>query len=163
MNHLVSGHEVADEQEDVHHDLLSDGDDVRTSDFEDLDVLLDGGVEVDVVGAHAGSDTDLEVLCFVDKLPGEIAGVEGRRDEDLSIFDVLLEDAARALLIIRDLDRRGSVGHEGRELTSERTHDVFMALRLEPLAYAELVLDGTQKTRLLPGCFAPFVKDGEHL
>ena len=28
LDHLTGGHEVADEQEDVHHDLLSDGDDV---------------------------------------------------------------------------------------------------------------------------------------
>ena len=91
-----------------------------------------------MVGAYAGSDTDLEVLRLVDELPGKIAGVEGRRDEDLGVFDVLLEDAARAFLIIRDLDRRGLVGDEGREMTTERTHDVFMALRLEPGAEAEL-------------------------
>ena len=79
------------------------------------------------------------------------------------IVDVLLEDAARAFLSIRDLDRRGLVGDSKRETAPERTHDVFMALRLEPLAYAELVLNGAQETRLLLGCFAPFVEDGEHL
>ena len=68
-----------------------------------------------------------------------------------------------AFLIIRDLDRRRLASDNGREMTPERTHDVLMALRLEPLAYAELVLDGAQETRLLPGCFAPFIEHGEHL
>ena len=116
-----------------------------------------------MVRTDAGGDADLEVLRLVDELPGKVAGVEGRGDEDLSVLDVLLEDAARAFLIIRDLDRRRVVSDNGKEMTPERTHDVLMALRLEPLAYAELVLDGAQETRLLPGCFAPFVEDGEHL
>ena len=116
-----------------------------------------------MIGANAGGDTDLEVLRLVDELPGKVAGVEGRGDEDLSVLDVLLEDAARAFLIIRDLYRRRAVSDNGKEMTPERTHYVLMALRLEPLAYAELVLDGAQETRLLPGCFAPFVEDGEHL
>ena len=97
-----------------------------------------------MVGADTGGDADLEVLCFVDELPGKVAGVEGRRDEDLSVFDVLLEDAARAFLIIRDLDRRRVVSDNGKEMTPEKTHDVFMALRLEPLAYTQLVLDSAQ-------------------
>ena len=62
LDHLVRGDEVADEQEDAHHDVLRDGDDVRAGHLEDLDALLDSGVEVDVVGADTGGDTDLQVL-----------------------------------------------------------------------------------------------------
>ena len=59
---LVSGDKVADEEEDGHHDVLSDRDDVGARDLEDLDTALDGSVEVDVVRADTGSDAGLEVL-----------------------------------------------------------------------------------------------------
>ena len=42
-------------------------------------------------------------------------------------------------------------------------YDVLMALRLEPLADAELVLDGTEKAGFLLGCLTTLVKDGENL
>lgn len=60
--HLVCGHKVANEQEDAHDDVLSDGDDVRSRDLEDLDLFLDGSVEVDVVRADTSRDADLEIL-----------------------------------------------------------------------------------------------------
>ena len=80
LDHLVRGHEVAHEEEDVHHDVLRDGDDVRARDLEHLDVALDGGVEVDVVGADAGGDANLEVLRLGNELAREVARVEGRGD-----------------------------------------------------------------------------------
>ena len=49
LDHLVCGHEVADEEEDGHHDVLCDRDDVRARHLEHLDALLDGSVEVDVI------------------------------------------------------------------------------------------------------------------
>lgn len=49
LNHLVGGDEVADEEENAHDDVLRDGGDVRAGDLQDLDLALDGGVEVDVV------------------------------------------------------------------------------------------------------------------
>jgi len=60
----VRGDEVADEGEDGHDDVLSDGDDVGTSDLGDGDtaVGLVGGVKVDVVRTNTGSDGNLEVL-----------------------------------------------------------------------------------------------------
>ena len=60
--------------------MLRDGDDVRACDLEHLDVALEGGVEVDVVGADAGCDADLEVLRLGDELAREVARVEGRGD-----------------------------------------------------------------------------------
>ena len=65
--HLVGRYEVPDEQEYAHDNVLRDRDDVRAGDFEDLDTLLDGGVEVDVVGADTGGDADLEVLSLKDR------------------------------------------------------------------------------------------------
>ena len=62
LDHLVRGHEVAHEQEDAHHDVLRDGDDVRAGHLEHLDARVDGRVQIDVVGADARRDADLEVL-----------------------------------------------------------------------------------------------------
>ena len=60
--YLVRRDEVADEKKDGHDDMLGNGDDVGAGDLEDLDTVLDGRVEVDVVRADTGSDTDLQVL-----------------------------------------------------------------------------------------------------
>ena len=54
--------EVADEEEDAHDDVLGHRDDIRARDLEDLDTLLDGSIEVDVVRADSSGDTDLQVL-----------------------------------------------------------------------------------------------------
>ena len=59
---LVGGDKVADEQKDAHDDVLGNGDDVRAGDLENLDALLDGRVQIDVVGTDTSRDTDLEVL-----------------------------------------------------------------------------------------------------
>ena len=58
----MSGRKVPDQKKDRHDDVLSDGDDVRSRDLEDLDVFLDGSVEVDVVRADTSCDADLEIL-----------------------------------------------------------------------------------------------------
>lgn len=75
---LTGGAEVADEGEDGHDDVLGDGDDVGAGDFGDGDaaVGLVGDVQVDVVGANAGGDGDLEVLALLQALGGEVTGVE---------------------------------------------------------------------------------------
>lgn len=75
---LVGGHEVADEGEDGHDDVFGDGDDVGAGDFGDGDaaVGLVGGIEVDVVGADACGNGELEVLCFGEALSGQVARVE---------------------------------------------------------------------------------------
>lgn len=62
LDHLVRRDEVSDEQEDAHDDMFSDGGDIRARDLEDLDLALDRGVEVDVVGTNTSSDTDFQVL-----------------------------------------------------------------------------------------------------
>ena len=66
LNHLVGGDEVADEEEDGHDDVLSDGDDVGAGDLGHGDTAIGGvgGVEVDVVRTDAGGDGDLELLCL---------------------------------------------------------------------------------------------------
>lgn len=75
---LVGGHKVADEDENGHDDVLGDGDDVAAGDLGDGDaaVGLVGRVEVDVVGADAGRDGNLEVLGLGETLSGQVARVE---------------------------------------------------------------------------------------
>ena len=81
----MCGHKVAHEQEDAHHDVLRDGDDVRAGHLEHLYPRLDGRVQVDVVRADACRDADLEVLCLVEEVGSKIAGVEGSSNEDLGL------------------------------------------------------------------------------
>ena len=75
---LVGRDEVADEGEDGHNDVLSDGDDVGASDLGDGDtaVGLVGSIEVDVVGTDTSSDGELEVLGLSKTLCCEVTGVE---------------------------------------------------------------------------------------
>ena len=104
LNHLVGGHKVADEQEHAHDDVLSNRGYVGAGDFEDFDTLLDGSIEIDVVGTDTSGDAKLQVLglregaasgtrsCFggkvaysVKELTGEVSGVEGGGDDDVSL------------------------------------------------------------------------------
>jgi hypothetical protein len=58
--------------------VLGDRDDVGAGYFGDGDAAVDrvGYVEVDVVGADARRDGELELLGFGEALGGEVAGVE---------------------------------------------------------------------------------------
>jgi hypothetical protein len=75
---LVGRDEVADEEEDGHDNVLSDGDDVGASDLGDGETAVGGvgGVQVNVVGTDTGSDSKLEVLGLGQALSGEVTGVE---------------------------------------------------------------------------------------
>jgi hypothetical protein len=77
---LVGRDEVADQDEDGHEDVLSDGDDVGASDLSDGDtaVGLVGSVQVDVVRSDTSGDGDLELLGLGKTLSGEVTGVETR-------------------------------------------------------------------------------------
>lgn len=83
---LVGGHEVADEDEDCHDDVLGDGDDVAASDLGNGDTAIGGvgGVEVDVVRADTSSDGNLEVLGLGETLSSEVARVEAARRKGLA-------------------------------------------------------------------------------
>jgi hypothetical protein len=50
------------------------------------DLLLVGGVEVDVVGADTGGDAQLELLCLLDDGSGRVAGVEGGAASRVSVL-----------------------------------------------------------------------------
>lgn len=65
--------------------MLGDGHDVAAGDLGDGDaaVGLVGGVEVNMVGANAGRDGELELLGLGQTLGGEVTGVEAVRVLDL--------------------------------------------------------------------------------
>lgn len=75
---LMSGDEIADEDEDGHDDMFGNGDNIRSSDFSDGDsaIGLVGGIKVDVVGTDAGSDGKLELLRLGEAFGGQVARVE---------------------------------------------------------------------------------------
>jgi hypothetical protein len=128
---LVGRDEVADEDEDSHEDVLSDGDDVGASDLSDGDtaVGLVGSVEVDVVRADTSGNSELEILGTGQSLSGQVTGVERSGDDDLSILELLVELGTLAVLV-------GGC-------------DESVTLVLEPLADAELVLSCSEKEGLL--------------
>lgn len=62
MPDLVSRDEVPNEKKNAHNDMFGDRGDVGTSDLENFDTLLNGCVEVDVIGTDTGSNASLQVL-----------------------------------------------------------------------------------------------------
>lgn len=153
-NLLVSGDEVADQDEHGHDDVLCNGDNVGTSDLGhgDTAVGLVGGIEVDVVGPDTSGNGELQLLGLGQTLGGEVTGVEAVRcatlayvvsiaaladvardlrggDDDLGVNQFLVELGVLALLV-------GS-GDQG------------VALLLDPLPQTELVLGRTKELGLL--------------
>lgn len=151
---LVGRHEVADEGEDGHDNVLSDGDDVAAGDFGNGDTAIGlvGGVQVNVVRANTGGDSNLQLLCLGQTLSSQVAGVEaveqsvsititGRcgfaigvlrsGDDDFGINQFLVELGVLALLV------RGS--HQG------------VSLIFKPLSNTQLVLSGSEKAWLVFG------------
>ena len=63
-SYLVSRNKVPDKEEYGHDDMLGNRNDVRASDFENLDALRYRGVEINVIRADTGRYTDLEVFCL---------------------------------------------------------------------------------------------------
>lgn len=148
---LVGRDEVADQGEDGHDNVFSNGDDVAAGDLSDGDtaVGLVGSVEVDMVRANTGSDGNLEVLSLGQTLSGQVTGVEAVQvstnplyfqrgtwnirsgDDDFSINKLLVKGRVLTILV--------GGGDEG------------VTLRLEPLAQTKLVLSGTEKAGLVLG------------
>ena len=71
--YFMGGDKIADQEEDVHDDVLCNRDDVGAGDLCNGDLLLVSGVEVNVVGTDTSGNAKLEVPC----LDGD--GVDMRR------------------------------------------------------------------------------------
>ena len=78
LNLLVGWDEVSDEEEDGHNDVLGDRDNIGAGNFSDCDAAIGlvGSVQIDVVGANASGDGDLEVLGLLETLGGQVTRVE---------------------------------------------------------------------------------------
>jgi len=143
LDHLVRRHKVPHKQEDAHDDVLGNGDDVGSRDLENLDSVVNSGIEVDVVRSDTCGDADLEVLGLLHEFAGQVARVEGSGDENFSIGEVLLEFAVGAFF---------AAGN-----------NKFMTLGFEPFLDSKLVLDGTEEARLLFSSNTTVVEDSEDL
>lgn len=98
---LVGGDEVADEDEHGHDDVLSNRDNVGTSDLGNSDtaVGLVGSVQVDVVRTDTSGNGNLEVLGLGQTLLGQVTRVEGSGDDDLGVDEVLVKGRVLTLLV----------------------------------------------------------------
>ena len=85
------------------------------------------------------SDAGLQILGLGNSLGVDISRVERGGDNNLSIDNFLVECRVFAFLVIGD--------------------DIGVALRLEPLSEAELVLNCAEQPRLFLGPLAPFVEN----
>ena len=75
---------------------------LRVGDLGDGDAALDRGLQVDVVGADAGRDRELQVRGLRDSLGGQVRGPERLRDHDVGVGQLALEDGVGAVLVGRD-------------------------------------------------------------
>lgn len=55
-----------------------------------------------MITSHSGGDGELEVLGLLDVLAGEVSRVEGSRDQDIRVDDVLGKVRIRSLLVRRN-------------------------------------------------------------
>ena len=169
-NLLVGGHEVADEGEDGHDDVLGDGHDVGASNLGhgDTAIGLVGSIEVDVVRTDTSSDGNLEVLRLGETFGSQVAGVEAAVPFLSANRNYMVGEGrcGEALLLAEQSgeELRGSCGLRSgnddfsvNELLVEfgvlalfvRGGDQGVALLLDPFPQAQLVLGGTQKVGLL--------------
>jgi len=73
---LVGGDVVAHEREDHHHDVLGHADAVRVGHLGDRQAVLDRGLQVDVIGADAGGQRELQLRRLRDPLGREVGRPE---------------------------------------------------------------------------------------
>ena len=75
---LVGWDEVSNEQENGHDHVLGDGDDVGSGDLGDSDATIGlvCSIQINVIGANASGDSNLELLCFCETLGGQVTGME---------------------------------------------------------------------------------------
>ena len=88
---LVGGNVVPHEPEDHHHDVFGDADRIAVGDLGDRDPAVDRGLKVDVVGADAGGDGELQLLGLGDPIGRQIGRPEGLRDHDIRVRKLALK------------------------------------------------------------------------
>lgn len=96
---LVGGQVVADQGQDLHHGVLGDADAVAVRDLGDGDAAGDGGVQVDVVGADAGGQRQLQLRGAGDALGGEVGGPERLGYHHVGVGQFTVQLRVGALLV----------------------------------------------------------------
>ena len=81
--------------QDQHDDVLGHADAVAVGHLGDGDAAVDRGLEIDVVGADAGGDRELELRRLGDPLGGQVGGPERLGDDDVGVGQLAFEDASR--------------------------------------------------------------------
>ena len=137
---LVGRDVVAHQGEDHHDDVLGDADAVGVGDLGDGDAVLHRRLQVDVVGADAGGDRQLQVRGAGDPLGGEVGRPERLRDDDVGVGELALEDRAGAVLV--------------------RGHDQRVTLAFEVVPQPQLTGDAAEQR---PGREAESLRGGEGL
>src|SRR5690606_26367309 len=90
---------VPDQRQDHHHHALGDADAVAVGDLGDGDAVPDGGLQVDVVGADAGGQRELQPGRAGDPLGGEVGGPERLGDDHVGVGELAVEDRVGPLLV----------------------------------------------------------------
>ena len=122
--------------------------------FKNLDILLHGSVQIDVVGADTSCNTELEVFRLLHEVGREVAGVERSRDQNIRlersrfvichsremgykayIDDMFLEVTIGAFFRARHLAESSRIPH-GKD--SLKTYHIFVAKSLKVGSQAEL-------------------------
>ena len=72
---------------------------LRVRDLGDRHAVLDRRLQVDVVGADAGGQRELQLRRLGDPLGGQVGGPERLGDHDIGVGELALEDRVRAVLV----------------------------------------------------------------
>ena len=96
---LVRRQVVADQRQHHHHHMLGDADAVGAGHFGHGDMGAGGRFEIDVIGADAGGERQLQLLRLRDPLLGQVGGPERLRDHHFGVRQMLLEHRLRAVLV----------------------------------------------------------------
>jgi hypothetical protein len=57
----VRRYEVTNQEKDVHHDVLSDRDHIRTANFDDWNLSFGGSIQIDMIGTNTSGNSKLQI------------------------------------------------------------------------------------------------------
>src|SRR5580704_17486913 len=122
---LMGRNVVPHESEDHHHHVFGDAYRIAVGHLGDRYTAVDRGLKVDVIGADAGGDGELQLLRFGDALGRQIGRPEGLRDHDICVSKLALKDRVCAVLV--------------------RSHNESVAIRFEIFAQSEPARHAAEK------------------
>mmetsp|Transcript_40681 Transcript_40681/g.63952 ORF Transcript_40681/g.63952 Transcript_40681/m.63952 type:complete len:201 (+) Transcript_40681:948-1550(+) len=123
-------HKVSHQSQDGHHHMLCHRDGVAVGHLCHRDAMTAGGVQVDVVGADARGDAQLQVLGFLEALSTHIGRPKGLRDDHVGVWKFLLKDRVRSILgrcdhevmVFEELVEAQGTGNRSQQLARNEVH-----------------------------------------